>query len=73
MVRLVRTSTGEVEIDATGKMEGRGTYLCRDTACWQKVLKGQQLQYALKVKIQPENLERLVKAGEKLLKELAIG
>jgi predicted RNA-binding protein YlxR (DUF448 family) len=73
LVRLVRTSTGEVEIDITGKREGRGTYLCRDRACWEKALKGQQLQHALKVKIQPENLERLGEAGEKLLKELTIG
>ncbi|MBN1693041.1 MAG: YlxR family protein [Dehalococcoidales bacterium] len=73
MVRLVRTSTGEVEIDVTGKMEGRGTYLCRDRMCWEKVLKGQQLQHALKVKIETENLERLGEAGEKLLKESTIG
>jgi predicted RNA-binding protein YlxR (DUF448 family) len=73
MIRLVRTSTGEVEIDITGKMEGRGTYLCRDRTCWEKVLKGQQLQHSLKVKIKTENLERLGKAGEKLLKELTIG
>jgi predicted RNA-binding protein YlxR (DUF448 family) len=73
MVRLVRTSTGEVEIDVTGKMEGRGTYLCRDRACWEQALKSQQLQHALKIKITSQNLERLNKDGEKILKESTIG
>ena len=69
MVRLVRTVEGEVEIDNTGKKEGRGAYLCRDRACWEKALKSQQLEYALKAKINQNNLERLGEAGEKLLKE----
>jgi predicted RNA-binding protein YlxR (DUF448 family) len=73
LIRLVHTSTGEVEIDITGKKEGRGTYLCKDRACWETAIKGQQLQHALKVKIQPENLERLGEDGEKLLEELTIG
>jgi predicted RNA-binding protein YlxR (DUF448 family) len=69
MVRLVRTAEGEVEIDNTGKKEGRGAYLCRDRACWEKALKSQQLEYAFKAKINQKNLERLGEAGEKLLKE----
>ena len=70
MVRLVRTATGEVEIDIAGKKDGRGTYLCRDRACWDKALKSQQLEHALKGKIDSDNLARLGEAGEKLLKEL---
>ena len=70
MVRLVRTTEGEVEIDNTGKKEGRGAYLCRDQACWEKALKSQQLEHAFKTKINQKNLERLGEAGEKLLKEL---
>ncbi len=70
MVRLVRTAEGQVEIDIPGKKDGRGAYLCRDRACWEKVLKSQQLEHALKTKINQENLERLVEDGEKLLKEL---
>jgi len=69
MVRLVRTAEGEVEIDITGKKEGRGAYICRDRACWEKALKSQQLEHALKAKINQENLERLGEDGEKLLKE----
>ena len=41
MVRLVRTTAGVIEIDTTGKKEGRGAYLCRDWTCWGKSAKGQ--------------------------------
>jgi len=73
MVRLLRNSGGEVEIDISGKKEGRGAYLCRDWACWQKALKGKQLEHALKGKINQNDLERLGKDGKDLLKELNIG
>ena len=35
LVRIVRTQDG-IEIDLTGKKAGRGVYLHRDPACWQK-------------------------------------
>lgn len=70
MVRLVRTTEGQVVIDTKGRTEGRGAYLCRDRACWEKVLKSQQIEHALKVKINKENMERLGEAGKELLKEL---
>jgi len=72
MVRLVRTIQGQVEIDIKGKKEGRGAYLCRDRACWQKALKSQQLDHALKAKINQNNLEQISEAGEKLLKESTV-
>lgn len=73
MVRLFRTQEGKIEIDISGKKEGRGAYLCRDWACWETALKGKQLEHALKAKIDHENLERLSKDGRELLKELDIG
>ena len=73
MVRLVRTPVGDVEIDTSGKKEGRGAYLCRDWACWEKALKGKQLEHALKGKINQNGLERLSKAGKDLLEESTSG
>ena len=73
MVRLVRTPGGGVEIDSSGKKEGRGAYLCRDRACWEKALKGKQLEHALKGNINRNDLERLYKDGKDLLKELTSG
>jgi predicted RNA-binding protein YlxR (DUF448 family) len=62
-----------VEIDTSGKKEGRGAYLCRDRACWEKVLKGKQLEHALKGNINQNGLERLSKAGKDLLEESTSG
>jgi predicted RNA-binding protein YlxR (DUF448 family) len=73
MVRLVRTGTGSVEIDRSGKKEGRGTYLCLEWGCWEKALKGRQLEHALKGNVSREELERLYLEGKELLKELASG
>jgi predicted RNA-binding protein YlxR (DUF448 family) len=72
-VRLVRTPGGDVAIDTSGKMEGRGAYLCRDWACWEKALKGKQLGHALKGNITQVDLEQFLKSGKDLLKELISG
>jgi predicted RNA-binding protein YlxR (DUF448 family) len=69
MVRLVRTPGGNVEIDISGKKEGRGAYLCRDWACWEKVPKGKQLEHAFRGDINRGDLELLLKTGKALLKE----
>jgi predicted RNA-binding protein YlxR (DUF448 family) len=58
-VRVVRTATGAVEVDETGKKPGRGAYLCRSRECWDKALKGRVLEYALKTAITTEDKEAL--------------
>jgi predicted RNA-binding protein YlxR (DUF448 family) len=73
MVRLVRTPAGAVEIDSSGKKEGRGAYLCRDRACWTAALKGNHLEHALKGNVNRNDLERLYNEGKDLLKELTSG
>ena len=51
LVRVVRTPTGVVEVDLTGKKNGRGAYLHADPACWDTALKRKALQHALKTEI----------------------
>jgi predicted RNA-binding protein YlxR (DUF448 family) len=48
-VRLVRTPDGRVEVDPTGKKNGRGAYLCRRRSCWHKAADSNVLERALKV------------------------
>ena len=69
LIRLVRTPEGSVEIDTTGKKDGRGAYLCKDAACWDKLAKGKQLENALKSAVNKKDLEQLIKNGKALLKE----
>jgi len=59
LVRVVRTPEGELVIDETGKRNGRGAYLCRQSACWEAALKGNQLSKALKMEIGEQEKEML--------------
>lgn len=57
LVRIVRTPEG-VQIDLTGKLNGRGAYLHNAKACWQKALKG-SLAHALRTTLTEQDIEVL--------------
>lgn len=59
LVRIVRTPTGEVRIDPTGKQAGRGAYLCRARSCWEQALSSQRLSVALKTVLSAETVAAL--------------
>jgi uncharacterized protein len=54
LVRVVRTPTGEVAIDLTGKLAGRGAYLCKDKRCWLAALERKRIEQALRVELGTE-------------------
>ena len=60
LVRIVRGPGGEIEIDETGKRDGRGAYLCPTRECMNKALKGNQLEHTLKSNITEENRRKLI-------------
>ncbi len=59
LVRVVRTPEGRVELDATGKKNGRGAYVHESAACWDEALKKDRLARALKVSPAAEDIETL--------------
>jgi predicted RNA-binding protein YlxR (DUF448 family) len=59
LTRIVRTPEGEVRIDPTGKLNGRGAYLCEKPGCWQRALTTPILSRALNIQITPESIEHL--------------
>ena len=59
LVRIVRTPEGRVELDLTGKKNGRGAYVHELPACWDEVLKKDRLTRALKVTVQAADLQAL--------------
>ncbi|MHB0856520.1 MAG: RNase P modulator RnpM [Anaerolineae bacterium] len=65
-VRIVRTPAGEIAIDATGKLAGRGAYLCRDRRCWLSAFKTRRIEQALKVTLGEEDRARLGAFAEQL-------
>lgn len=65
LVRVVRTEEGSAAVDPTGKMNGRGAYVCADAECLKKAVKSRALDRALEVKISPEVMERLAAEVER--------
>ena len=59
LVRIVRTSDGSVVVDETGKLNGRGAYLCRQRCCWDSALAKNQVERALKTKVTAETRAQL--------------
>jgi uncharacterized protein len=59
LVRVVRTATATVQVDPTGKLAGRGAYLCRARTCWNQALQGHRLNAALKTTVSSEDLATL--------------
>jgi predicted RNA-binding protein YlxR (DUF448 family) len=68
MLRLVRLPDGRVEVDETGKKNGRGAYICPTHHCWDKALREKQLERTLKTVIKEANLRELGLAGQSLIK-----
>ncbi len=66
LIRVVRIADGNVEIDVSGKIDGRGAYLCSTRKCWETALKSSRLEHSLKVILAQHQREQLMKAAETL-------
>lgn len=56
LTRIVRTPEGDVQIDPTGKRNGRGAYLCDRPTCWERALTTPLLSRALNTELSNETL-----------------
>lgn len=61
MIRVIRTAENEFMLDATGKKNGRGAYLCPDRECLSKAVKTRGLERSFKQTIPDEVYESLEK------------
>jgi uncharacterized protein len=66
LVRLVAIPGQGVEVDKTGKISGRGAYLCPERECWVNALKNGRLEHALRTNINTEGQERLIEYAKNL-------
>ncbi len=60
---MVRTPSREVLFDPTGRLAGRGAYLCSDGSCWALALKKSALERALDVPL-PAALRDQLQQGD---------
>ncbi len=61
MIRVIKTPEENIIIDATGKKNGRGAYICKSVECFQKAVKSRGLERSLKVNVPREVYEELEK------------
>jgi predicted RNA-binding protein YlxR (DUF448 family) len=64
MIRVVRCTDGSVSLDFSGKLNGRGAYVCPDPECLKKAQKSKALERSLEVAIPQEVYDRLAKEME---------
>lgn len=59
LIRIVKNKENEISIDKTGKMNGRGAYICDDIKCLEKAIKTKRLERVFEIKISDEVYENL--------------
>ena len=69
LVRVVRVDDARVEVDRTGKQNGRGAYFCPAVECWELGQKRKALNHALSMTVSPDNWDELLSYARAALPE----
>lgn len=59
LIRIVKDKNNNVSIDKTGKIEGRGAYICDNIQCLEKVIKTKRLEKVLDISISEQTYNDL--------------
>lgn len=59
LYRVVKTTSGEILLDKTGKKNGRGAYICSNKECLEKAIKSKRLEKEFETKIAEEIYDEL--------------
>lgn len=62
LVRVVKPKEGDVDIDLTGRANGRGAYICRSLTCLQQARKARRFEKAFACRIPDEVYDRMEEA-----------
>ncbi len=66
LIRVLRTPEGEFLLDATGRKNGRGAYLCPSAACLEQAIRQKGLERSFQAAIPEEVYDSLRKELAKL-------
>ena len=66
MLRVLKTAEDEIFLDATGRKNGRGAYVCFSRECLAKAIRGKGLERSFKMSIPREVYEKLEKEMDAL-------
>ena len=64
MIRVIKTADEEILLDATGRKNGRGAYLCPSMECMKKAVKSKGLERSFKMNIPNEVYDSLEREFE---------
>ena len=59
LIRVVKTPEGELRVDRTGRLNGRGAYLCDCEECFKKARKSNALSRSFKMAVPEEIYDEL--------------
>ncbi len=59
MLRVVRMSDGSIHPDETGRLNGRGAYICLSEKCLEAAIKRHGLERTLKTAIPQESIKEI--------------
>lgn len=66
LLRIVKTPDLTIEIDKTGRKNGRGAYICKDEVCFERLKKTKGLERSFKQPISLEVYDRLLEEVKSL-------
>lgn len=66
MIRVVKTPEHEFVLDATGRKNGRGAYVCSSGECLNRAIKNKGLERSFKMSIPADVYEALKKEMDQL-------
>ncbi len=61
LIRVVKPKEGEISLDLTGKLPGRGAYLCRNAECLRMAQKSRRLERSFSCRVEPEVYEVMLR------------
>lgn len=59
LIRIVKPKDEALQIDLTGKKNGRGAYICKSEECFNKAIKSKKLERTFEIEISDIFLESL--------------
>lgn len=59
LIRIVKDKEENINIDRTGKANGRGAYICDNINCLEKAIKSKKLDRTFSIKISQEIYDKL--------------
>lgn len=67
LIRIVKNKNGEISVDLSGKMNGRGIYICKSEECLNKAIKNKKIAKSFETQIEDsvyEELRNFINGGE---------